>query len=73
MVAYQTHKFVDVFDSFIHNYNNRFHSSTGLKPADVNAVQEAKLNFTKHATVISKINSQFSISQKVTIKKSKII
>ena len=32
--AKETHKWIDVLDDFVHDYNNSFHTSIGMKPVD---------------------------------------
>jgi len=74
MISYKTKKFYDVYDKLLKNYNDRIHSSIGMKPNDVDEEKEQKISNEKkneYAKVKYEIKKTFEIGSFVRIMKKK--
>lgn len=74
MTAYNTKKFIDVLDKLVDNYNNTVHSSTNMKPNEVNEKEENKIINNKIIDYIDakqKINDEFEIGDNVRLLKNR--
>lgn len=72
MAAYHTKKYIDVLDKLVKNYNNTVHSSTKLKPNEVDEKNEKDLIINKNIDYIDtkqEINNAFAIGDNVRLQK----
>ena len=74
MTVYQTHKFIDVLDKLVNNYNNSKSYSTGYKPNEVDDKIENEIYgdiSLKKIQILNEINNTFNIGDNVKILKNK--
>jgi len=74
MIAYNTKKYIDILPQLVQNYNNTIHSSTKMKPNEVNENKENKLSNNKlkeYLEVKQEINNTFEIGDNVRLLKKR--
>jgi hypothetical protein len=74
MTAYNTKKYIDVLDKLVQNYNNTIHSTTKMKPNDVNKTKENVISnnqLKNYIDVKQEINNNFEIGDFIRILKKR--
>jgi len=74
MSAYNTKKYITVLDQLVNNYNNSIHSTTKMKPNEVNEKQENEISNNKlknYLDVKKEINDTFEIGNHVRLLKKR--
>ncbi len=74
MTAYNTKKYIDILDKLVDNYNNTIHSTTKMKPNDVNKTKENVISnnqLKNYIDVKQEINNNFEIGDFIRILKKR--
>ena len=78
MREHNTHKYIDVLQSFVHAYNNSLHRSIGTTPASVNTVNEDEIRLKEYqlkhrkVTAVHKVKSESNVKSEIKeVKKKK--